>query len=172
VEEFRYVDLPEPLMLDVGKTYALTMDTGSDDGDLFHHFASHTGVTPLSTDLIGDFVARRASADGDYPGQYPDGSDGEGNRNDDMFRHRGFVGPNARIASFQVVQPVIAGQDVQLTFAAGEGITYRLEASESLVASDWEVIQTGITGRNGWITLTLEVELGARLRRFYRLVKE
>ena len=95
--EFRYVDLPQPIVLNAHKTYALTMSTTSGDGDLFHHFASFTGVTPSPSSLVSNFVARVAASDGAYPSQYPDGPDGAGYRHPDMFRHRMFVGPNARL---------------------------------------------------------------------------
>jgi arylsulfatase A-like enzyme len=104
VGEFRYVNLPQPIMLDKRKTYALTQSTASGDGDLFHHFASITGVSPSPTSLVSNFVARVAATAGAYPGQYPDGPDGVGNRHPDMFRHRMFVGPNARLAPVRVVK--------------------------------------------------------------------
>lgn len=96
--EFRYVDLAQPIMLEARRSYALTVDTAPGDGDLFHHFAARTAVGPSSSSLVGDFVARIAATDGEYPSQYPDGRDGADYRHPDMFRHRVFVGPNARIA--------------------------------------------------------------------------
>ncbi len=95
--EFRYVDLPQAIKLNTGQTYALTVDTTPGDGDLFHHFAAYSAVGPSPSNLVGDFVARIAAIDADYPSQYPGGADGVGNRHPDMFRHRMFVGPNARI---------------------------------------------------------------------------
>jgi arylsulfatase A-like enzyme len=96
--EFRYVDLPAPVRLEAGATYALTMSTTAGDGDLFHHFAAFTGVSPAPSNLVGNFVARIATSAGGYPARHPDGPDGAANRHPDMFRARMFVGPNARIA--------------------------------------------------------------------------
>ncbi len=96
--EFRYVDLAEPVSLTAGATYALSVDTAVDDGDLFHHFAAYSAVSPLPSFVVGAFVARVSADPGAYPDQYPDGADGAANRHPDMFRHRMFVGPNARIA--------------------------------------------------------------------------
>jgi hypothetical protein len=170
--EFRYVDLPQPIMLDTRKTYALTQSTASGDGDLFHHFASFTGVTPSPTSLVSNFVARVAAADGAYPGQYPDGRDGVGNRHPDMFRHRMFAGPNARLAPFRLARIATAGTDVAFTFAAGAGIRYRLEAAESLSPPDWQVVRADIAGVDGWLTVTLPQEINGAAARFYRLVKD
>ncbi|MCP4089063.1 MAG: sulfatase-like hydrolase/transferase [Gammaproteobacteria bacterium] len=97
--EFRYVNLAQSFSLGAGQTFALTVDTNSGDGDLFHHFAAHTAVSPSPSSLIGNFIARVAANAGAYPDQYPDGSDGVGNRHSDMFQHRMFVGPNARIVT-------------------------------------------------------------------------
>ncbi len=97
VGEFRYADLAKPVVLAPGKRYALTANTSPSDGDLFHHFAAYSAVGPSPSNLVREFVARVATADGKYPDQYPDGVDGVDNRHPDMFRHRMFVGPNARI---------------------------------------------------------------------------
>jgi arylsulfatase A-like enzyme len=96
--EFRYVDLEAPVPLTPGATYALSVDTAPGDGDLFHHFAAYTAVSPTPSGLVDNFVARVAVRPGDYPAQFPTGPDGSGNRHSYMFRHRMFVGPNARIA--------------------------------------------------------------------------
>ena len=84
--EFRYVDLAEPVRLTAGATYALSMDTAVDDGDLFHHFAAYSAVSPSPSGLVGNFVARVSADPGAYPGQYPDGADGVANRHPDMFQ--------------------------------------------------------------------------------------
>jgi len=97
--EFRYVDLPQAVSLAAGQTYALTVDTTPDDRDLFHHFAAYTAVSPTPTGRVGNFTARIANNAAAYPGLYPDGADGRYNRHPDMFRHRMFVGPNARLAT-------------------------------------------------------------------------
>ena len=97
--EFRYVDLPTPVSLAAGQTYAMTVDTAPNDRDLFHHFAAYSAVSPRRSDRVGNFVARVAATDGAYPDLYPDGADGVYNRHPDMFRHRMFVGPNARLVS-------------------------------------------------------------------------
>ncbi len=96
--EFRYVDLPQPIQLFANRTYALTMTTNPGDGDLFHHFAPFTAIGPIPSERVGNFVARIGTHDADYPNRYPDGADGTANRHPDMFRHRMFVGPNARFA--------------------------------------------------------------------------
>jgi arylsulfatase A len=169
--EFRFVNLAEPIMLKPNRTYALTMSTASGDGDLFHHFASFTGVGPSPTGLVTNFVARIAATDGTYPGQYPDGSDGVGNRHTDMFRHRMFVGPNARTAHFRISLVTQSGPDLVLTFSAGEGITYRVEGSELLSPADWQPVRTGIVGANGYLSVTITNGLAGR-QQFYRLVME
>lgn len=169
--EFRYVDLPEPIMLKTHKTYALTMSTASGDGDLFHHFASFTGVAPSPTSLVTNFVARVAATDGTYPGQYPDGADGVGKRHPDMFRHRMFVGPNACLVPFRISSATPSGLDLMLTFAAGEGITYRLEGSELLSPANWQPVRTDIAGSNGYLAVTTTNGLTGP-QHFYRLVME
>ena len=94
-----------------------------------------------------------------------------GNRHPDMFRHRMFVGPNARTAPFRIYSATPSGRDLVLTFAAGEGITYRLEGSQRLSPAEWQPVQTGIVGRNGYVTVTLTNGL-AGAQQFYRLVLE
>jgi hypothetical protein len=102
--EFRYVDLPVPLQLNAGTTYALSMSTTEGDGDLFHHFAAFTAVGPSPSNLVSGFRARIATSAQGYPGRYPDGTDGAGNRHWHMFRDRMFVGPNARTAKLVSVE--------------------------------------------------------------------
>ncbi|MBN2505722.1 MAG: hypothetical protein JXQ71_03400 [Verrucomicrobia bacterium] len=169
--EFRYVDLPQPLMLDTRKTYALTMTTTANDGDLYHHFASFTGVTPSPSSLVATFLARTAFPDAAYPNLYPDGADGAEYRHPEMFRHRAFVGPNARLAPFRITAASLSGTDLTLHFPAGAGLTYRLETTRALTPPDWLPLRTGIPGANGLMTVTVPLETGSP-RQFFRLTTE
>jgi arylsulfatase A-like enzyme len=100
--EFRYVSLPNSLALYAGRTYALTMSTTASDGDLFHSSVPFSGTGPVSTLLLADFAARRASTDGAYPSLLPDGTTATGAPAEELYADRFFVGPTAMLASIPV----------------------------------------------------------------------
>lgn len=91
--EFRYLPLPEPLSLEAGRVYRLTMTTSAGDGDHFRDPVAFDGLSPLvnpAVEIIRSVLVRES---GTTP--IPAFAD----MHEDYSAHRLPVGPTLRFAS-------------------------------------------------------------------------
>lgn len=96
--EFRYVSLDQTVTLQAGAQYALTMSTTAADGDLFHSPTPTTGTSAIPASSLTGFAARRAAADGEYPGLLPNGTLATGAVTESNTLYRFYLGPTFSIA--------------------------------------------------------------------------
>ncbi len=101
--EFRYVPLPEPVKLENGTTYLLTMSTRAQDGDQFQDPVSFDGLSPLfsqSVEIVRAILARNDDLKGQ--GAIPAFSD----MSEDYSRFRAPVGPTLKFRIYGQVQNI------------------------------------------------------------------
>ncbi len=78
--------------------------------------------------------------------------------------------PASRLAIAQVTEiPNGANKDFQISFSTANGVTYRVEFSDSLDAGSWAQLGSDVTGNGATATTTDAAAITLHPRRFYRV---